>query len=60
MARSPCESRQAPANENDQVRLEHTLNTLNLKLPDGLAINAVGDGYRVNTSLLVLPYTNSA
>lgn len=28
--------------------LEYTLNTLDLKLPDGLAINAVGDGYRMD------------
>jgi len=28
--------------------LDSTLNTLDLKLPDGLAINAVGDGYRMD------------
>ena len=28
--------------------LEYTLNTLDLKLPDGLAINAMGDGYRMD------------
>lgn len=28
--------------------LDHTLNTLDLKLPDGLAINAMGDGYRMD------------
>jgi hypothetical protein len=32
--------------ENGHAGLEHTLNTLDLKLPDGLAINAMGDGYR--------------
>jgi len=31
---------------NDGAGLDSTLNTLDLKLPDGLAINAVGDGYR--------------
>ena len=34
--------------ENGQAGLEYTLNTLDLKLPDGLAINAVGDGYRMD------------
>ncbi|MBI2761427.1 MAG: hypothetical protein HYX51_08390 [Chloroflexi bacterium] len=28
--------------------LDHTLNSLDLKLPDGLAINAMGDGYRMD------------
>lgn len=28
--------------------LDYTLTTLDLKLPDGLAINAVGDGYRMD------------
>lgn len=28
--------------------LNYTLNTLDLKLPDGLAINAMGDGYRMD------------
>lgn len=28
--------------------LEYTLNTLDLKLPEGLAINAMGDGYRMD------------
>jgi len=28
--------------------LEYTLNTLDLKLPNSLAINAVGDGYRMD------------
>jgi hypothetical protein len=32
--------------ENDGAGLEYTLNTIDLKLPDGLAINAMGDGYR--------------
>lgn len=27
---------------------DYTLNTLDLKLPDGLAINAMGDGYRMD------------
>ncbi|HZU75173.1 MAG TPA: hypothetical protein VFA70_00310 [Dehalococcoidia bacterium] len=27
---------------------EYTLNTLDLKLPDGLAVNALGDGYRMD------------
>jgi hypothetical protein len=34
--------------ENDGAGLEYTLNTLDLKLPDGLAINAMGDGYRMD------------
>jgi hypothetical protein len=33
---------------NDGAGLEYTLNTLDLKLPDGLAINAMGDGYRMD------------
>ena len=28
--------------------LDHTLNTIDLRLPDGLAINAEGDGYRMD------------
>jgi hypothetical protein len=31
---------------NGEAGLEQTLNTLDLKLPDGLAINALEDGYR--------------
>jgi hypothetical protein len=31
-----------------QAALAYTLNTLDLKLPDGLAINAIGDGYRMD------------
>lgn len=34
--------------ENDGAGLDYTLNTLDLKLPDGLAINAIGDGYRMD------------
>jgi hypothetical protein len=34
--------------DNGQAGLEYTLNTLDLKLPDGLAINAMGDGYRMD------------
>lgn len=34
--------------QNGSAGLEWTLNTLDLKLPDGLAINAVGDGYRMD------------
>lgn len=34
--------------ENDGAGLDYTLNTLDLKLPDGLAINAMGDGYRMD------------
>jgi hypothetical protein len=34
--------------EHNGAGLEYTLNTLDLKLPDGLAINAVGDGYRMD------------
>ncbi len=34
--------------QNNGAGLEYTLNTLDLKLPDGLAINAVGDGYRMD------------
>ena len=34
--------------ENDGAGLEYTLNTIDLKLPDGLAINAMGDGYRMD------------
>ena len=34
--------------ENGHAGLEYTLNTLDLKLPDGLAINAMGDGYRMD------------
>ena len=33
---------------NDGAGLEYTLNTLDLKLPEGLAINAMGDGYRMD------------
>ena len=33
---------------NDGAGLEYTLNTIDLKLPDGLAINAMGDGYRMD------------
>src|SRR3712207_2916110 len=32
---------------NGGAGLEYTLNTLDLKLPDGLAKNAMGDGYRM-------------
>jgi hypothetical protein len=32
--------------EHDGAGLDATLNTLDLKQPDGLAINAMGDGYR--------------
>jgi hypothetical protein len=28
--------------------LDYTLNTIDLRLPDGLAINAMGDGYRMD------------
>lgn len=38
----------ASIQENGHAGLEYTLNTLDLKLPDGLAINAVGDGYRMD------------
>ena len=34
--------------QNDGAGLEYTLNTLDLKLPNGLAINALGDGYRMD------------
>jgi hypothetical protein len=34
--------------ENNGAGLDYTLNTLDLKLPDGLAINAMGDGYRMD------------
>ena len=34
--------------ENGEAGLNYTLNTLDLKLPDGLAINAMGDGYRMD------------
>src|SRR5918998_5502946 len=34
--------------ENGSAGLDYTLNTLDLKLPDGLAINAMGDGYRMD------------
>jgi hypothetical protein len=34
--------------ENDGAGRDYTLNTLDLKLPDGLAINATGDGYRMD------------
>jgi hypothetical protein len=34
--------------QNGHAGLEYTLNTLDLKLPDGLAINAMGDGYRMD------------
>jgi hypothetical protein len=34
--------------QNDGAGLEYTLNTLDLKLPEGLAINAMGDGYRMD------------
>jgi hypothetical protein len=34
--------------QNDGAGLEYTLNTIDLKLPDGLAINAMGDGYRMD------------
>jgi len=33
---------------NDGAGLTYTLNTLDLKLPNGLAINALGDGYRMD------------
>lgn len=33
---------------NGSAGLDYTLNTLDLKLPDGLAINAMGDGYRMD------------
>ena len=32
--------------EHDGAGLDYTLNTIDLKQPDGLAINAMGDGYR--------------
>jgi hypothetical protein len=32
--------------ENGHAGLDYTLNTLDLRLPEGLAINAMGDGYR--------------
>lgn len=34
--------------EEGHAGLNYTLNTLDLKLPDGLAINAMGDGYRMD------------
>ncbi len=34
--------------EHGEAGLEYTLNTIDLKLPDGLAINATGDGYRMD------------
>jgi hypothetical protein len=34
--------------QNGSAGLEYTLNTIDLKLPDGLAINAMGDGYRMD------------
>jgi hypothetical protein len=34
--------------ENGHAGLEYTLNTIDLKLPDGLAINAMGDGYKMD------------
>ena len=34
--------------EHGSAGLEYTLNTLDLKLPNGLAINAIGDGYRMD------------
>ncbi len=34
--------------ENGHAGLNYTLNTIDLKLPDGLAINATGDGYRMD------------
>jgi hypothetical protein len=34
--------------QNGHAGLESTLNTIDLKLPDGLAINAMGDGYRMD------------
>ncbi len=34
--------------QNDGAGLNCTLNTLDLKLPNGLAINALGDGYRMD------------
>jgi hypothetical protein len=33
---------------NDGAGLDYTLNTIDLRLPDGLAINAMGDGYRMD------------
>jgi hypothetical protein len=38
----------ASIKENGSAGLDYTLNTLDLKLPDGLAINAMGDGYRMD------------
>lgn len=34
--------------EEGHAGLDYTLNTLDLRLPDGLAINAMGDGYRMD------------
>jgi hypothetical protein len=34
--------------EEGHAGLNYTLNTLDLKLPNGLAINAMGDGYRMD------------
>ncbi len=34
--------------QNGGAGRDFTLNTLDLKLPDGLAINAMGDGYRMD------------
>src|SRR5581483_12433597 len=34
--------------ENGHAGLEHTLNTIDLSQPEGLAINAMGDGYRMD------------
>ncbi len=38
----------ASIKDEGHAGLNYTLNTLDLKLPDGLAINAVGDGYRMD------------
>jgi hypothetical protein len=34
--------------ENGHAGLDYTLNTIDLKLPDGLAVNAMGDGYKMD------------
>jgi hypothetical protein len=34
--------------QNGHAGLNYTLNTIDLKLPNGLAINATGDGYRMD------------
>jgi hypothetical protein len=34
--------------QHGSAGLDYTLNTIDLRLPDGLAINAMGDGYRMD------------